>query len=321
MGGAFVLAVGTTQDDDDPALDRPANLLPVTVKKPVGGEEPAADGAGRGGGGREGAKAGGGAESALPPGPAARAGGTGTGIGTGGGRGRQAAARWLRVRPRPCRVSPPRARPGASRWSPTCSPPRSRRACRSTASRRWSALGPDGEPMRRMIDDIAFRLQMGKPCYFAARFCLQAARASARPGRGDRHLHHDDRTARVYPAGARGQRRPRADRLPAVASPGRAVPAPPRRRRAAAAQPGLADMRTYESPEHWPKVQGGWMRLSASWNLHFLETISRPAIKAAVGQIFVAAARPCCCSCCSARGPASTRGSPTSIGTRRSSNG
>ena len=282
MGGAFVLAVGTTQDDETLHWTGPANLLPVTVKKPVGGEEGGGR-PGRGGGGREGAKAGGGAEGAAP-GTGGEGGGTGTGIGTGAGEGGKRPPGGFVFDP----TLPGEPAEGEARRFPLVPHlfPAEVEACVPlNGEPPLSALGKDGEPMRRMIDDIAFRLQI-KPCYFAARFCLQAARAiHARAHDISIYITTTERPAFTQPVPeGNGDLGPIT--FQAVAS-----PAVQFLRHLAGVVSrlhnlGLQTMRTYESPEHWPKVQGGWMDSPASWNLHFLDDFT-PDTEAAVGEIFI----------------------------------
>ncbi|MEK8105546.1 hypothetical protein NKG94_11095 [Micromonospora sp. M12] len=45
-------------------------------------------------------------------------------------------------------------------------------------------------------------------------------------------------------------------------------------------------MGRYSQPEHFARIQGGWIDTSASWNLHFVQAFS-PAVKGAVGQLFM----------------------------------
>jgi hypothetical protein len=282
MGGAFVLAVGTAQDDESLHWTGPANLLPVTVEKPVGGEEGGGR-PGRGGGGREGAKAGGGAEGAAP-GTGGEGGGTGTGVGMGAGEGGKPPPGGFVFDP----TLPGEPAEGETSRFPLVPHlfPAEVEACVAlNGEPPLSALGKDGEPLRRMIDDIAFRLQI-KPCYFAARFCLQAAHAiHARAHDISTYITTTERAAFTQPVpegnGDLGPITFQAVASPAVQFLRHLAGVVSRLHNLA-----LQTMRTYESPEHWPKVQGGWMDSPASWNLHFLEDFT-PDTEAAVGEIFL----------------------------------
>jgi hypothetical protein len=262
-----------------------ANLLPVTVEPRHGGGEEGGGRKGREGAGREGARAGGGGEVEAR-GTGGEGGGTGTGVGTGEGAGQ------------PSPPPPPggfvfdpsaprvKAEGEAGRFPVLHLFPAEAEACVPfNGEPPLDALGQAGQPLRRMIDEIAFRLQMGKPCYFPARFCLMAAHViQGRAHDISTYISVTERPAFTQPVpegtGNLGPITFRAVASPAVQFLRHLAGVVPRLHHLA-----LSVMRLYEAPEHWPKVQGGWIDSPASWNLHFLEEFT-PAGKDAVGEIY-----------------------------------
>jgi len=150
-----------------------------------------------------------------------------------------------------------------------------------------AALGPDGEGLRRLMEDIAFRLQMGTPCIYPARFCLQAA-ATLRDRAHNLAVHvtTTERAGFTRPVPEGGGNLGRLTFRPA------ASPAIQFLRHLAGVVPALQQFgerlrALYGGPTHWPKVRGGWINSPASWSLHFLLEFS-PVMKQAVGEIFTA---------------------------------
>ena len=288
MGANFVLLVAT-QANDALHWTGSANILPVTISRPLGGGGPGGEGGegrrGSGGQGRRGTGSGAGGEGdEAEAGIGGTGGGTGTGVGTGAGAGRPPGGFVFdpSVPAQPAEGEVSRF-PVVSRlfWP-------AGQACTSfNGEPELSELAGDGEPLRRTIDDIAFRLQMGTPCYYAATFCLMAARAlEVRAADISRYISTTEREAFTQPVPeGTGNLGPITFR--AVAS-----PAVQFLRHLAGVVPRLHDlaklvMRVYSDPEHWPKVKAnsGWIDNPAAWRLHFLEEFS-PAMDTAVGEVF-----------------------------------
>ena len=150
-----------------------------------------------------------------------------------------------------------------------------------------TALGPDGESLRRLMEDIAFRLQMGPPCPFPARFCLQAAGVLRDRARNLAvHVSTTEREGFTRPVPEGGANLGRLAFQPT------ASPAVQLLRHLAGVVPALQQLgerlrALYTSPAHWPKVRDDWITSPASWSLHFLLDFS-PVMKEAVGEIFTA---------------------------------
>ncbi|MBQ1034793.1 hypothetical protein [Micromonospora sp. C81] len=295
LGGASVLLVGNAETDATLHWTGTANLLPITVEqRPAAPSDPnALPGGGTGGGtgsgvGESGSGAGSGSGGGSGPGGTGTGtGGTGTGPGGGGagGDGSGGARRGGFV----FDPSSPSAPPGAEgrRFPAVTGEHSEMRACAPfNGEPELAALGPDGDELRRLMDDIAFRLQMGEACRYPANFCLQAAamlrgRAAAISllvGASEREAF-----TRPVPQGSGGLGP--LDFRP-VAS-----PAVQFLRHLAGVVPRLDHlaqlvMRRYSQPEHFARIQGGWIDTSASWNLHFVQALSG-AVKDAVGQLFV----------------------------------
>ncbi|MET7707553.1 hypothetical protein [Micromonospora sp. NPDC005413] len=296
VGGVSLLLVGTEETDATLHWTGTANLLPISIEQrpatppdpnaPPGGD--VGDGTGTGSG--PGAGSGSGNTAGSGPGGTGT-GGLGTGTGPGGdaggtgGDGTGGARRGGFV----FDPSSPSAPPGAEgrRFPAVTSAHSEMRACAPyNGEPELATLGPDGDELRRLMDDIAFRLQMGEPCRYPANFCLQAAamlrgRAatiSLLVGAAEREAF-----TRPVPEGTGGLGP--LDFRP-VAS-----PAVQFLRHLAGVVPRLDHlaqlvMGRYSQPEHFARIQGGWIDSSASWNLHFIQALSG-AIKGAVGQLFM----------------------------------
>ncbi|WFE53898.1 hypothetical protein [Micromonospora sp. WMMD1155] len=296
IGGVSLLLVGTEETDSTLHWTGTANLLPISVEhRPATPPDPNAppggsigDGSDAGAGSGSGPGSGPGGTSSGPGGSGP--GGLGTGTGPGGGAGGSGdgtggARRGGFVFDPSTPSAPPGtdgrrfpAVTGAHSEMPACAP--------FNGEPELAALGPDGDELRRLMDDIAFRLQMGEPCRYPANFCLQAAamlrgRAAAISllvGSAEREAF-----ARPVPEGT-GRLGP-LDFRP-VAS-----PAVQFLRHLAGVVPRLDRlahlvMDRYSRPEHFARIQGGWIDTSASWNLHFVQPFSA-AMKGSVGQLFV----------------------------------
>ncbi|SCG52986.1 hypothetical protein [Micromonospora zamorensis] len=300
IGGVSLLLVGTEETDKTLHWTGTANLLPISAEqRPAAPPDPNAPpgggigdgtgsgtgtGSGSGVGGATGAGGGTGAGTGSGPGDPTGS-GTGPGGGGTGGDGSGGARRGGFV----FDPSSPSAPPGAEgrRFPAVTGEHSEMRACAPFHGEpELAALGPDGDELRRLMDDIAFRLQMGEACRYPANFCLQAAamlrgRAAAISllvGASEREAF-----TRPVPQGSGGLGP--LDFRP-VAS-----PAVQFLRHLAGVVPRLDHlaqlvMRRYSQPEHFARVQGGWIDTSASWNLHFVQALSG-AIKDAVGQLFV----------------------------------
>ncbi|MCX5065276.1 hypothetical protein OOJ91_05220 [Micromonospora lupini] len=299
IGGVSLLLVGTEETDATMHWTGTANLLPITVEQhPAAPPDPNAppgggigDGTGPGpGGAGTGTGSGSGPSGTGGAGTGTGTGGSGTGTGTGsspgGGTGDGSGGRRGGFVFDPSSPSAPAGTEG-SRFPVVGAGHSAMPACASfNGEPELAALGADGDELRRLMDDIAFRLQMGEPCRYPANFCLQAAavlrgRAAAISllvGAAEREAF-----TRPVPQGTGGLGP--LDFRP-VAS-----PAVQFLRHLAGVVPRLDHlaqlvMRRYSQPEHFARVQGGWIDTSASWNLHFVQALS-PAVNAAVGQLFV----------------------------------
>ncbi|MDG4781701.1 hypothetical protein O7614_18775 [Micromonospora sp. WMMD961] len=297
IGGVSLLLVGTEETDATLHWTGTANLLPITVEqRPAAPPDPnAPPGGGTGDGTGSGAGAGGsgvGSGSGGGSGPdGTGTGGLGTGTGPGGGAGGSGGdgtggARRGGFVFDPSSPSAPSGTEGR-RFPAVTGEHSEMRACAPfNGEPELAALGPDGDELRQLMDDIAFRLQMGEPCRYPANFCLQAAamlrgRAAAISllvGSAEREAF-----TRPVPEGSGGlgplDFRPVAS--PAVQFLRHLAGVLPRLDRLAQLVMGR-----YRQPEHFARIQGGWIDTSASWNLHFLQAFS-PAVKGAVGQLFV----------------------------------
>ncbi|MET8119929.1 hypothetical protein [Micromonospora sp. NPDC005189] len=290
VGGVSLLLVGTEETDATLHWTGKANLLPISIEQPSA--TPPDPNAPPGGGVGTGTGSESGSGSAAGSGPGGTGtGGLGTGTGPGGdaggtgGDGTGGARRGGFV----FDPSSPSAPPGAEgrRFPAVAGAHSEMRACAPfNGEPELATLGPDGDELRRLMDDIAFRLQMGEPCRYPANFCLQAAamlrgRAAAISllvGAAEREAF-----TRPVPEGTGGLGP--LDFRP-VAS-----PAVQFLRHLAGVVPRLDHlaqlvMGRYSQPEHFARIQGGWIDSSASWNLHFIQALSG-AIKGAVGQLFM----------------------------------
>lgn len=292
VGGVSLLLVGTEETDATLHWTGTANLLPISIEqRPATPPDPnAPPGGGVGDGTGTGSGSGAGSTAGSGPGGTGT-GGLGTGTGPGGdaggtgGDGTGGARRGGFV----FDPSSPSAPPGAEgrRFPAVTGAHSEMRACAPyNGEPELATLGPDGDELRRLMDDIAFRLQMGEPCRYPANFCLQAAamlrgRAatiSLLVGAAEREAF-----TRPVPEGTGGLGP--LDFRP-VAS-----PAVQFLRHLAGVVPRLDHlaqlvMGRYSQPEHFARIQGGWIDSSASWNLHFIQALSG-AIKGAVGQLFM----------------------------------
>jgi hypothetical protein len=146
-------------------------------------------------------------------------------------------------------------------------------------------LGTDGEALWRIIEDIAYRLQI-PPCRFAAHFCVNAATAiSGRAGDISAHISQHEPSGFTRPVESHGNVGTRIDFHP-VASPSIQF-----LRHIAGVVPRAAGLMrriltVYEKPEHRDKITGTWAGNVTAWQLHFLEELS-PAMKEGVGNLFV----------------------------------
>ncbi|MET8040930.1 hypothetical protein ABZU25_08695 [Micromonospora sp. NPDC005215] len=305
IGGVSLLLVGTEETDATLHWTGTANLLPISVEQrpaaPPDSNAPPGGSIGDGTGTGSGAGSGSGGGTGSGPGGTGDGTGTGTGGGTGtgssdgtgtgsggggvGGDGTGGPRRGGFV----FDPSSPSAPPGVEgrRFPAVAGEHSELRACAPfNGEPELAALGPDGDELRRLMDDIAFRLQMGEPCRYPANFCLQAAamlrgRAAAISllvGAAEREAF-----TRPVPQGSGGLGP--LDFRP-VAS-----PAVQFLRHLAGVVPRLDHlaqlvMDRYRQPEHFARIQGGWIDSSASWNLHFVQAFS-PAVKGAVGQLFM----------------------------------
>ncbi|MET7959018.1 hypothetical protein [Micromonospora zamorensis] len=301
IGGVSLLLVGTEETDKTLHWTGTANLLPISVehRPATPPEENAPPGGGIGDGTGTGSGSGAGSGSGTGSGPGGTGsgpggsgpGGLGTGAGPGGGAGGSGGDGTGGARRGGFVFDPssPSAPPGAEgRRFPAVTGARSEmRACAPfNGEPELAALGPDGDELRRLMDDIAFRLQMGEPCRYPANFCLQAAAMlRGRSAAISLLVGASEREAftRPVPEGSGGLGP--LDFRP-VAS-----PAVQFLRHLAGVVPRLDHlaqlvMGRYSQPEHFARIQGGWIDTSASWNLHFVQALSG-AIKGAVGQLFV----------------------------------
>ncbi|MEV4211423.1 hypothetical protein [Micromonospora sp. NPDC049662] len=296
IGGVSLLLVSTEETDATLHFTGTANLLPISVEQrpaaPPDPNAPSGGGAGTGTGVGTGNGAGGGAGSGPGGGGpgGTGSGGLGTGSGPGGGAGGTgdggtAARRGGFV----FDPSSPSAPPGVEgrRFPAVGAGHSTMPACASfNEEPELAALGPDGDELRRLMDDIAFRLQMGEPCRYPANFCLQAAAVlRGRAAAISLLVGSAEREAFTRPVPEGSGRLGPLDFRP-VAS-----PAVQFLRHLAGVVPRLDHlaqlvMRRYRQPEHFARIQGGWIDTSASWNLHFAQALS-PAVNAAVGELFV----------------------------------
>ncbi|MBQ0901070.1 hypothetical protein [Micromonospora sp. U21] len=292
VGGTSLLLVGTEATDATLHWTGRANLLPISVEQhpttPVDPNAPPGGGVGggTGPGGGTGSGAGGGTGAAGGTGTGAGD-GTGTGAGAGGGTGDGAGGT-----PRGGFVfdpSAPTAPPGAnaSRFPLVTGGRAEIPPCGSlNGEPELDALGTDADDLRRLMDDIAFRLQMNQPCRYPATFCLQAAavlRARAAAigvlvGAAEREAFSrpvPEGTGRLGPLDFRPVASPAIQFLRHLAG---VVPR----------LDNLAEriMAVYRKPEHWARIRSDWFEHPAAWNLHFLHEFT-PAVKDAVGTIFV----------------------------------
>ncbi|MFC0003543.1 hypothetical protein [Micromonospora siamensis] len=297
LGGGSMLLVSTDATDADLHWTGVANLLPVSVERPRG------HGHGTGAGGGAGANGGGGTGGGAGTGAGGEGDATGAGgDGTGGGDGDSDGSGGFSI------GMGGGAGGGAFVWDPTAPttppPPPGKEPSRFPVVRRGlfsreprgcapfngepslDELGRAGEGLRRAMEDIAFRLQMGKICDYPANFCLQAAETLfGRAASISAYIGLTERDGFTQPTpdgdGALGSLNFRPVASPAVQFLRHLAGVVPRLHALA-----LAVMRTYEQPENWAKVHGGWIDSTASWDLHFLEEFT-PATEAAVGQILV----------------------------------
>ncbi|WP_410817646.1 hypothetical protein [Micromonospora sp. 050-3] len=294
VGGVSLLLVGTEETDATLHWTGTANLLPISVEqRPATAPDPnAPPGGGIGTGTGSGTGSGSGAGSGSGGGTGSGPGGTGVGgPGTGGaangsgGDGTGSARRGGFV----FDPSSPSAPPGVEgrRFPAVAGEHSELRACAPfDGEPELAALGPDGDELRRLMDDITFRLQMGDPCRYPANFCLQAAAMlRGRAAAISLLVGSTEREAFTRPVPEGSGRLGPLDFRP-VAS-----PAVQFLRHLAGVVPRLDRlaqlvMGRYSQPEHFARIQGGWIDTSASWNLHFVQAFS-PAVKGAVGQLFM----------------------------------
>ncbi|WP_030489677.1 hypothetical protein [Micromonospora chokoriensis] len=297
VGGVSLLLVGTEETDATLHWTGTANLLPISVEqRPATPPDPNAPPGGGIGSGAAGTGAGSGNGSASGPGSGTGSGpggtgGLGTGSGPGGDAGGSAGDGTGGARRGGFVFDPssPSAPPGVEgRRFPAVTGAHSElRACAPyNGEPELAALGPDGDELRRLMDDIAFRLQMGEPCRYPANFCLQAAAMlRGRAAAISLLVGSAEREAFTRPVPEGSGRLGPLDFRP-VAS-----PAVQFLRHLAGVVPRLDRlaqlvMGRYSQPEHFARIQGGWIDTSASWNLHFIQAFS-PAVKGAVGQLFM----------------------------------
>jgi len=294
VGGTSLLLVGTEATDSTLHWTGRANLLPISVEQhpttPVDPNAPPGGGisTGTGTGAGTGANTSTGTGTGTDGGTGAdggAGGGTATGAGTGGGAGDGGTSRGGFVFDPSVPSAPPGA--NASRFPLVTGDRAEIPACGSlNGEPDLDALGADADELRRLMDDIAFRLQMNQPCRYPATFCLQAAavlraRAAAigvMVGAAER-----EGFSRPVPEGT-GRLGP-LDFRP-VAS-----PAVQFLRHLAGVVPRLDNlarrvMAVYGKPEHWARIRSAAFEHPAAWNLHFLYAFT-PAVKDAVGTIFV----------------------------------
>ncbi|MET7946999.1 hypothetical protein [Micromonospora sp. NPDC005324] len=294
VGGVSLLLVGTEETDATLHWTGTANLLPISVEqRPATPRDPnAPPGGGVGSGTGSGTDSGPGTGTGSGTGPGGTGvGGLGTGTGPGGdaggsgGDGTGSARRGGFV----FDPSSPSAPPGVEgrRFPAVAGEHSELRACAPfNGEPELAALGPDGDELRRLMDDIAFRLQMGDPCRYPANFCLQAAAMlRGRAAAISLLVGSTEREAFTRPVPEGSGRLGPLDFRP-VAS-----PAVQFLRHLAGVVPRLDSlaqrvMGRYSQPEHFARIQGGWIDTSASWNLHFVQAFS-PAVKGAVGQLFM----------------------------------
>ncbi|MET7876411.1 hypothetical protein [Micromonospora profundi] len=293
VGGTSLLLVGTEATDSTLHWTGRANLLPISVEQhpttPVDPKAPpgggTSTGTANGNGNGNGAGAGASTGTGTGTGTGGAGDGTATGAGTGGGTGDGATSRGGFVFDPSAPSGPPRA--NASRFPLVTGGRAEIPACGSlNGEPDLDALGADADELRRLMDDIAFRLQMNQPCRYPATFCLQAAavlraRAAAigvMVGAAER-----EGFSRPVPEGT-GRLGP-LDFRP-VAS-----PAIQFLRHLAGVVPRLDHlarrvMAVYGKPEHWARIRSAAFEHPAAWDLHFLYAFT-PAVKDAVGTIFV----------------------------------
>ncbi|GAB3142926.1 hypothetical protein GCM10027290_18400 [Micromonospora sonneratiae] len=286
-GSAFVMLIVTAAQAGSLRWSGIARLLPVTNEVTRAGDD---GGRGGDGGGARGSGAGAGGDGGEA-GSGDRGGsggsgggGEGRGSGTGTGSGGGAPQRGGFVFD-PTNTLPTSDDPNASRF-PVIHRTGAGLQCQSmNGEPEVAELGQAAAEIRRRIDDLAFRLQIA-PCNFAANFCILAARAlRQRAADISTYITTTERAGFTQPVPeATGPLGPLT--FQPVAS-----PAIQFLRHLAGVVPRLhalamLTLRTYESPEHWPKVKGGWIDSPASWNLHFLHEFT-PAMNDAVGEIFV----------------------------------
>ncbi|WP_322762459.1 hypothetical protein [Frankia sp. Cr2] len=286
LGGSFVMLVGTEATDADLHWIGTANLLPITVERPAGRGEGTGTGTGGSTGGTGSAGGGSGTGSGATGTGAASGTGDSTAGGAGGPSGGSGGGSFVYDPTAPIGPPPPPDTP-VSRF-PAVHGRGEARGCTSFNGEPTLAdLGQAGEPLRLAMADIAFRLQMSTPiCDYPANFCLQAAQALlGRAAAISAYITLSEREGFTQPAtdggGSLGALNFRPVASPAVQFLRHLAGVVPRLHGL-----GLAVMRTYERPENWAKVQGGWIDSTASWDLHFLEEFT-PAVEDAVGQILV----------------------------------
>ncbi|MDG4757763.1 hypothetical protein [Micromonospora sp. WMMD710] len=290
VGGVSLLLVSTAETEENLHWTGTANLLPISVEQhpttaadpnaPAGGGIGDGTGTGSGSGGGSGSGTGsgpGGAGVGMGTGPGGGAGGTGDGTG-GGRRGGFVFDPSSPSAPAGVEGSRFPVVAGGHSAMPACAP--------LNGEPELDALGPDGDELRRLMDDIAFRLQMGEPCRYPANFCLQAAAVlRGRAAAISLLVGSAEREAFTRPVPEGTGRLGPLDFRP-VASPAVQV-----LRHLAGVVPRLDHlaqlvMARYSQPEHFARIRGGWIDSSASWNLHFVQALS-PAVKGAVGQLFI----------------------------------
>lgn len=288
FGSTYTILVTQAADDVHLHWTGAANLLPIANEVPLRpGEEEEGDG-GEAGGGTEGrgtlggARGGGGGGDGTPGEDGT---GTGRGSGDGSGTARPPARGGFVFDP----SAPTAENEGEGSRFPVVGQGGDPLVCEAFQGEPpLTALGSDGEGLKRVIDDISFRLQI-QPCYFAANFCLMAAAALRSRGHDiSLFISSTEREAFTQPV-PEGNGELGALRIHPVASPGMQF-----LRHLAGVVPrlhglALAVMRTYEMPAHWAQINSDWTS-PVSWNLHFLEEFT-PSTERAVGELFVSASQ------------------------------
>lgn len=291
MGSATLTLLGTAEDEKNLHWAGTAHLVPVTSGKAAGaarGKKPGgakaggkAAGAGATGTGATGSGASGvGGEGAPGEGAPGEGGPGGAPTGTGGG----ASAAFVFLPG----VAPAGIRAAAA-FPSVASLFAQETGCGAFQGEPpLESLGPAGEDLKRLMADIAFRLQMPATCRFAAGFCVQAAAVLA--GRGgdiSRYISAEERPAFTRPAGAGPANLGPVEFRP-VAS-----PAIQFLRHLAGVVPRIRALMErvlalYRSPEHQGKITGTWAGEPVSWALRFWEAMT-PALEYAVMWLFLPA--------------------------------